>query len=85
MPIIKPKNPIHAERLWSKGLSSTLLKPWPILSRNEMRVNVMKNSMENDKATAMKAAAEAAGAYNTSCGALPGRADRSSMKEELSM
>jgi hypothetical protein len=80
MPIMKPKNPIHAERRWSKGLLSTPLNPSPICSRNEMRVNVMQNSMENDRATAIKAAAVAAGADSTRFGALSGRADRSGGK-----
>lgn len=77
MPIKKPKNPIHAERLWRKGLLSALLNLSPIFSRKDIRVKVMKNSVENARATAINAAAEAVGADNTRCDALSGRTDRS--------
>jgi hypothetical protein len=47
-----------------------------------MRAKVMKNNMENARATAINAAADAVGADNTRCGALSGRADRSRCIEE---
>ena len=77
VPIIKPKKPIHAETRCNKGLSNALPNFSPILSRKDMRVKVTKKTMEKERATAMKAPAEAVGADNTRRGALPGRADKS--------
>lgn len=78
---MNPKNPIHADSRCTMGLSKTL-DAFPILCRNDIRVDMKKNTMENVRATAMNAGVAMPGGEIKKLGALLGRAERSEAMDE---
>jgi hypothetical protein len=76
IPIRKLKNPIQAERRGKRGLPSRASILAPILWRNEINVNVIKNITEHEMAIAMKTGVKAVGAESRRFGAPLGRTER---------
>lgn len=76
-PMINPKNPIHADKRCSMGLSNIVEILDPILSRKDIKVNVNRNNAEKKIATAMNAGVAAVGAESRRFGELAGSTERS--------
>lgn len=80
VPMINPKNPIHADKRCSMGFSNIVEILDPILSRKEIKVNVMRNNAEKEIATAMNAGVAAVGAESRRFGEFAGSVERSEIQ-----